>query len=408
MNLTKKRWIVFAASCLVNLCIGSIYAWSVFAGPMAQRLAQLTGAEVPGIAIVFTIANAVGPITMIGGGFVNDRIGPKWVIIVGGIMFGAGMILSGFATSLGMLIMSYGLLAGLGLGMVYGCTVSNSVKFFPDKKGLIGGVATAAYGISSVLVPPIANRLIETVGIAYTFRIIGGVMLAIILLSALFISPCPKDFRPEGWEPPRTAAVVGQPDRNWRQMLADPVFYVMILMLICGAFSGLMAVSQASPVAQGMIGMSAAAASLAVSVLALFNAAGRILAGLLSDKLGCVNTLSGVFVLSAVGLALLYFCQPGSVALFYVGISILGLCFGSLMGVYPGFTASQFGARNNSVNYGIMFIGFALAGYFGPTIMSGVYASTGSYQNAFLIAAGLAAAGLVLTFIYRKLGPRKQ
>ena len=233
-------------------------------------------------------------------------------------------------------------------------------------------------------------------------------MLAIILLSALFISPCPRDFKPEGWEPLHTAAGTGQPDRNWRQMLGDPVFYVMILMLICGAFSGLMAVSQASPVAQGMIGMSAAAASLAVSVLALFNAAGRILAGLLSDKLGCINTLSAVFVLSAAGLALLYFCQPGSVALFYVGISILGLCFGSLMGVYPGFTASQFGARNNSVNYGIMFIGFAMAGYFGPTIMSSVYASTGSYQNAFLTAAGLSAAGLVLTLLYRKLAARKK
>lgn len=400
MTLTKKRWLILAASCLVNLCIGSLYAWSVFATPEAEHLRSLTGREISNIALVFTVANSVGPITMISGGFVNDRLGPKWVVLIGGLMFGLGMILSGFAKSFGMLMFSYGILVGLGVGMVYGCTVSNAVKFFPDRRGLAGGLATASYGISSVLIPPVANALIAGRGVSAAFQILGTAMLVIICASAFFIKACPQGFCPEGWTPPSAVGRKGETDRDWRGMLADKVFYVMILMLLCGAFSGLMAVSQASPIAQRMIGMTPAAAAIAVSVLALFNAAGRILSGMISDRIGYVSTFLGVFAVAVTALLMLFLCREGSVPLFYLGISLLGLCFGSFMGVYPSFTARQFGAKNNSVNYGIMFIGFAVAGYFGPTIMAAVYNGTGSYKNAFLIAIGLSLLGFALTLLY--------
>ena len=152
MNLDKKRWIVLIASCLINLCIGSIYAWSVFAAPLAAKLTALLGHAVTAadLAIVFMVANAVGPITMISGGFVNDKLGPKGVLLVGGGMFGIGMMLTGLATSVGGLIVTYGLVLGLGLGMAYGATISNSVKFFPDKKGLVGGIAAVLVSVSLV------------------------------------------------------------------------------------------------------------------------------------------------------------------------------------------------------------------------------------------------------------------
>lgn len=202
MNLTKKRWIVLAASCLVNLCIGSLYAWSVFAMPMAAHLSQITGTEIVDLSIIFTVANAVGPITMISGGFFNDRLGPKWVIFFGGILFGVGMIASGFATSVNMLLITYSLGVGLGVGLVYGCTVSNSVKFFPDKRGLVGGIATASYGISSVVIPVIANALIDSFDITMVFKLLGGAMLLIICASSFFITTCPVGFTPDGWTTP--------------------------------------------------------------------------------------------------------------------------------------------------------------------------------------------------------------
>ncbi|MNW57286.1 putative MFS-type transporter YhjX [compost metagenome] len=162
-----------------------------------------------------------------------------------------------------------------------------------------------------------------------------------------------------------------------------------------------MCTSQASPIAQKMVGLSAAAATTVVSILALFNTGGRILAGYISDKIGRINTLAITSLLSVAGLIMLYFSGENSVGTFYMGISMIGLSFGSLMGVFPGFTADQFGAKNNSVNYGIMFIGFALAGYFGPSIMRNVYSADGSYQRAFVIAAVCGLTGFILTFVYK-------
>lgn len=400
-HLDKRRWVVLAASCLINLCIGSIYAWSVFAAPLGAKLTELLGHPVTAadLAIVFTVANAVGPITMISGGFINDRLGPRGVLLVGGGMFGVGMMLSGLATSVGGLIVTYGLVLGLGLGMAYGATISNSVKFFPDKKGLVGGIATATYGLSSVVIPPVANALIQRVGVSSSFLILGGVFLAVILVSSLFVVKCPQGYAPQGYVPAKRAAG-GSVDKNWKQMLSDPVFYVMIVMLTCGAFSGLMITSQASPMAQSITGMSAAMAATAVSVLALFNAAGRIVAGTLSDRFGRIAVLRGAFVLEIIGLGLLFLTGEGNTLLFMVAVSCIGLCFGALMGVYPGFTADRFGLRNNSVNYGIMFIGFAVAGYFGPTVCRSILGSTGAYSSAFLVAMGLAAAGIVLSVVF--------
>lgn len=404
----KRRWLVLAASCFVNLCIGSLYAWSVFAAPMGAHLSALAGADVGSLALVFSVANAVGPVTMISGGAVNDRIGPRWVVLAGGALFGAGMIASGFATSVPMLTVSYGLGCGLGMGMVYGATVSNAVKFFPDKRGFVGGITTASYGISSVIVPVVANLLISQFDVTAAFKILGASMALIMCVSALFIERCPEGFAPAGWHPADAGEGKGAParDKDWRGMLADPAFYVMLAMLCCGAFAGLMVVSQASIVAQDLAGFSAAQAAVAVSALALANTAGRIVAGMLSDKLGPVATLRLVFVLLICGMSALFASSASAVALFVGGLLVVGLCFGSVMGVYPGFTALRFGSKNNSVNYGIMFIGFALAGILGPSIMNVLASLFGSYQPAFAVAAALGAVGIVLTFAYERLSRR--
>lgn len=404
MNLTKKRWLILAAGCFINLCLGSIYAWSIFATPMADYLGKLTGHALTtgDLAIVYTIANSVGPITMISGGWFNDKFGPKKVILIGGLMFGGGMILSGFATSLNFLIVSYGLVAGLGLGMAYGTTISSCVKFFPDKRGLIGGITTAVYGLSSVILPPVVTTIVNKSDATTAFKIIGAIFLVMVCVCSFFIEQCPADFVPDGYvaPAPKSGAPVKE-NKDWKGMLASPIFYVMIFLLTCGAFCGMMIISQASAVAQNVAGMSVLAASTAVSVLALFNALGRIAAGYLSDKLGRINTLTAACFLSIIGLGCLYMTGEGNIASFYIGVSIVGLCFGSFMGIYPGFTADQFGPKNNSVNYGIMFIGFALAGYFGPTIMRNTFAAEGSYQKAFLIAIIFNVVSIVLCFVYR-------
>lgn len=323
-------------------------------------------------------------------------------------MFSLGMFLSGFAANVGHLIVSYGLLAGLGLGMTYGCTISSCVKFFPDRRGIIGGITTAVYGIGSVILPPIVTAVVKLSNAATAFRYTGVVFCVVIVCCATLIEKCPDGFAPEGWTPPAGSGSARGADLDWREMLSSRVFYVMIALLTCGAFSGMMIISQASTVAQDMVGMSALAASSAVSILALFNTAGRILAGYLSDRIGRINTLTAACAGSMAGLLLLFFCVKGSFLMFYTGVSVVGLCFGAFMGVFPGFTADQFGSRHNSVNYGIMFIGFAAAGYFGPTVMRGIYRTSHSYQPAFLAAALLSLAGLGLSVVYRLLANRSK
>ncbi|MCB2360539.1 OFA family MFS transporter [Clostridium estertheticum] len=404
MELTKKRWGILIASCFINLCIGSMYAWSVFAGPMAKYLSQLTGTTLTAgaLAIVFTVTNSVGPITMITGGRINDTFGPKKVIFVGGLLFGGGMILSGFATGLGFLVFAYGIVTGLGIGMVYGCTISNSIKLFPDKRGFVGGVTTACYGFSAVIVPPVANILISNLGVTAAFKIIGATFLIIVCVCSFFIDKCPAGFIPEGWTPPASQGnKLNQNDKDWKGMLKSPIFYPMALILLCGAFYGLMCSALASPIAQGMIGMSVAAATTVVSILALFSTGGRVIAGYASDKIGRINTLTVAFVLAIIGLICLYFSGQGDVTRFYIGIIIVGVSFGAFMAVFPGLTADQFGTKHNSVNYGIMFIGFAISGYFGPTVMKNVYVADHSYRRAFLIAAVLCVIGFAITFVYR-------
>ena len=408
--LTRKRWWVLVASCLINLCIGSLYTWSVFSAPMAAYLSELTGNTLTAgdLAIVFTVANSVGPITLISGGFFNDRMGPRWVIFLGGIMFGGGMFLCGLAGSVAMLILGFGLGCGLAMGLVYGCTVSNSVKFFPDHRGLIGGLATATYGIGSVIIPPVATSLIESAGVTSAFRIFGIIFLVAICGGSFLVHRCPEGFVPSGWIPPAASISSVKSDKNWKGMLQSPEFYVMIFMLTCGAFSGLMVISQASSMAQLMAGMTPAAAAVAVSVLALFNGGGRVLAGWLSDKLGRIRTLQLVFMLYILGLVLLLITHPGSVVVFYGGMGLVGFCFGAFMGIFPGFTADQFGAKHNSVNYGIMFIGFALAGFFGPLGMNALYQSSGSYHPAFFLGIALSSVGLILTFVYKMVSRAKK
>lgn len=401
-----NRWVILVASCLINLCIGSVYSWSIFAAPMAVNLSQITGTNITAaqLAMVFTVANLSGPVTMISGGKINDILGPRIILLAGGIMFAVGLILSGFAQSVVMLILGYGIVAGLGLGFAYGCTISNSVKFFPDKKGLIGGICTASYGLSSVILPPIATVLIERFGIADTFKILGVTFGLIVCGAAFFVQKCPAGYVPAGYELQQNVENGAKAiDKDWKEMLKSPVFYVMLTILLCGAFSGMMCISQAASIAQTMIGLNTTLAATAVSVLALFNAAGRVLAGRLSDKIGRINTLSLGCAVEVAGLFLLTNCKEGSRGLFFAGIALVGIAFGAFMGVYPSFTADQFGTKNNSVNYGIMFIGFAVAGYAGPATMKNMYSQTGTYRMAFFVAIASGVVGFLLTGAYKEL-----
>ncbi|MCD1147506.1 OFA family MFS transporter [Peptoniphilus sp. KCTC 25270] len=401
MNYTKKRWIILIVSCLINLCIGSMYAWSALAGPMAKEL------NVESLAIVFSISNAIGFVGMILGGTLNDKFGPRWVVFSGGLLFGLGMYLAGNAQSVTHLILTYGLMLGIGLAFVYGCTISNTIKFFPDRRGMVGGMTTAFYGISSVIFAPIASALNHSFGVRSSFHILGVVFMVIICAGAFIMQRCPVGFVPEGYIPPVVTNSNSAKDKTPGEMLRMPIFYVMLILLTCGATFGMMIISNAKGLAINMVSAADGTATLFVSILCLFNTAGRLVAGSISDKLGRINTITAALCIAIVALVSLLLAEPSqSVPLFSVGLILIGICFGTFMAVFPGFSTDMFGTKYNTVNYGIMWIGFSLAGIIGPMLLSNVYSTTGIYRYAFLISIALAAFGLLLTVVYRKMAKK--
>lgn len=407
MNLTQQRWRLLAVSCLINLFAGSIYAWSVFGSALAARLTDLTGAAVTGadLALAFGIANGLGPVPMIFGGAVNDRFGPRFVIMAGGLLMGLGLFLTGSVETPAGVVLSYGLFFGLGLGLVYGCTINNTMKFFPDRRGLVGGLTTAAYGISSVLVPPVASLLIAKTGVSSALQIFG-VLFGVVIVTGGFLSMrCPPGFVPDGWTPPAGRATGGV-ERNWRAMLASSEFPPMIVLLMCGAIAAMMVIAHVFTIARDQMAWSAAEASAAVSIIALANTFGRIFAGSLSDRLGRLPALSLGLFLSLTGLAALATAGPEAGALFYAGLVAVGLSFGSFMGVFPGYTAEVFGSRHNSVNFGIMFAGFSAAGIAGPLLMGSLRAAGFDYPVCYLAGGLISAAGFLSILRLRSLRRR--
>ena len=401
---TYNRWLILVAAVVINICIGTLYAWSVFALPLGKTF----GWAATSIALAFTINHALSPVSMIGGGYIQDRLGSKSNIIIGGIMFGVGLFITGFVSSVEMLYVTYSVLAGIGGGIVYAGTLGNTVKFFPDKRGLASGLVAAGYGSGATIVAPIASSLITSFGVLTTFKIFGAIFFVIIMLCSMVIKNAPAGFKPEGWNPPvdvKTPKPAAR-DMVWSQMLRDGVWWVILVMLTCGAMSGLMITAFASPIGQQMFKLSPMDAALFVSLVAVSNALGRIIFGAVSDKIGRANTIMVMYTLSALGM--LNLALTDSVAGFAASAIAVGAVFGGFMSTMPSIISERYGLKNFGVNYGITFIGFSLAAIFGPMTAATVRQSTGNYEQAFWVALGLNVAGLVFAFIFRTLEKRSE
>ena len=393
-----NRWLILIAAIIINICIGTLYAWSVFAMP----LGKLFGWAPPALALVFTINHGLSPVAMIGGGYLQDKLGSKTTIIVGGLMFTIGLFLSGYVSQVGMLYLTYSALAGIGGGVIYAGNIGNTVKFFPDKRGLAAGLCAAGYGCGAMLVAPIASALIINYGVLNTFQILGTAFFIIIAICIMFIKKAPAGYKPAGWTPPVVAATAAQPagnDSKWTQMISEGIWWVVMIMLFCGAMSGLMVLAHASPIGQIMFKLTPMNAAFFVSIITLANALGRVGFGALSDRIGRSNTIMIMYIVSALSMLNLAFTT--SVAGFVASGVGCGAVFGGFMGTMPTIISDRYGLKNFGVNYGITFIGFSLAAIFGPLTAAKVRVATGNYEQAFWIALGINVVGFVFAYIFR-------
>lgn len=260
-----NRWIVLIAACLINLFSGSIYAWSVFAPAKAAQLSQVLH-EVLGpqdLAIMFSMANAMCPMTMILGGMITDNFGVKKVLFLGGAFICFGLIYSGLSETFIELFIAYGIFFGLGIGLVYGSVIGNTIKYFPDRRGLVAGLTSASYGVCSVFLPPLANFCIERFGISVTFELIGTVTGIVIWACAFIIPSNPPDSFLEHKSSAR--------ESSWSQMIREPIFLFMFFSLFAGSFSGMLIASQATNITKELIGTNLTIGALIVSLFALSN-----------------------------------------------------------------------------------------------------------------------------------------
>ena len=399
---THNRWLVLLACIVINICLGTaLYAFSVYVAPLMQIL----DAKKSEVALAFSICTLVIPLAMIIAGKFQDTIGPKKVIFVGGIIFGTAIFLTGFVTGLPMLYLTYGILGGAGIGTIYACTVANTVKFFPDKRGLASGLVVAGFASGAMFSVYLVQWLLQHYPVQDIFKMFGVGYLVVITLCVTQVKTAPAGFIPAGWTPPVQASGAAAPaavDENWKQMLADPLFYVLFSVYTIGCISGLMFMVLAKPIALDVVKATEIMAATAVFILAASNTGGRLFWGWVSDKLGRFNVLYIMFTVTA--LAMLGMTQVTSYGLYIVVLVSVVLCFGGVMGCFPSITAEAFGSKNLGMNYGIIFFAYGIGGTVGPQLASRIAeASGGDYTNAFVIAGCLAFVGLALSFVARQI-----
>lgn len=399
MKFSIKRWPILLSGICINLCLGGIYSWSIF----ANGYMELFGWTMSALTMTFTISSVISPIPIIAGGYLVDKISPGKVVVIGAILYGGGNFLCGTVHSLGALYFFYGVILATGSSFAFICITANTVKFFPEKKGLISGILAACIGASTIIISLIAQALILRFNVLIAFRILGVAFFIILFIGSLFLRPCPKDILEYG----QKQAVMLQgsfvEDKNWKQMLSTPRFYAFFAMMILGASIGMMITSQISMMAQVLTGVSASLGATAVSLFAFANMSGRVFWGFLSDKLGKYNVLPFMFLIMAVMLFFLSNTGNGDWLLFLLEIMLVAVCFGGLMGVYPAIVADNFGLKFQGINYSIMFVGFALGGLVGPrTGVIFMDAGQSQYSASFLAAMVMAVMGFFIAICVRK------
>lgn len=391
-NNNSKGWTVLFAGTGVNLALGVLYTWSVFSQALTEQLHWTkTQATLP-----YSVACIVFAIMMVPAGRLQDKYGPRLVVTLGGILTGIGMIIGGLTHSLTALVISFGVLAGTGIGLGYASATPAAVKWFPPhKKGMVTGLVVAGFGLASVYIAPLTKTLIGSLGVSKAFFAEGVVFLIVITFLAQLIKNPPPGYVPHGMLPATSAnSTVNNQQYDWHEMIKTPQFILLWLMFAFGSSAGLMIIGQLAKIANVQVHIQWG--FIFVALLAIFNAGGRIIAGLVSDIIGRTRTMLIVFLFQAAVMFL--FVQADSVPLMAIAAACTGFNYGSLLSLFPTTTFDYFGTKNGGVNYGLVFTAWGAGGLFGPLLAGRVIDATGNYGMAYTISAilCLAAAGLSL------------
>lgn len=397
-----NRNIIVAAAVLVQFALGAIYSYSFIQIPIMDYVG--TSDKTIGL-MPFAFALLFFSILMIPAGRWQDKSGPKIVAITGSLVLLVGVLLSGIIAlfpsggSVWGITATFGMIGGAGIGLAYVCPIACATKWFPDKVGLINGLAVAGFGAGSILFIFIYNFMEPVAGLGTTLITAGLLMGGMSLAGAFILKNPPAGYKPAGWEPtaPKPGAAVVIENWETKDMVKTKTFYLLWGMYVMSAICGLMVIGNFLPYGKSFDPTIGAIAVYIAAIAGLCNAAGRIVWGKLSDKIGRVKTMTILFLVQ--GAAMMLFAIPSMATWISFGLLVY-FCFGGNLSLFPATTRTYFGAKFMGLNYAMVFTAYGTAGILGALLAAPLLAAMGGFYSGYFILFGCMSLGaLGLSFI---------
>jgi len=393
---SNNRWVIAIAGVFLQIALGAVYAWSVFRVPLAKQF----GWSIWEVTLTFTISIFVLGVAAFFGGLWLNRKGPRVVALTGGTLYGLGVFLASFSHSLWWLYLSYGVIGGIGLGLGYIVPVAVLVKWFPDRRGLITGIAVGGFGAGALITAPVATRLIQSVGVLTTFAYLGIAYLIVTGVTGLFMRNPPDGWKPEGWTPTasQTSHRAGR-DFTLSEALKTWQWWALWLLLFLNTCAGISIISQEAPLFQELTGVTAVVAASMVGLASIGNAVGRVFWAWVSDSI----TRRATFLVMFLSQILLFWFLPNitTASLMTIAAFVVLMCYGGGFGTMPAFAADYFGPKNVGPIYGLMLTAWGFASVFGPLLIAHMRETAGSYRGALHVIAGVMAISTLLPILVR-------
>ena len=413
MNTVKNLgWRVTFAGLGINLALGILYAWSIFKDAIAGSIpAGGPGAfqwNPASLNDPYAVATLVFSLSMILAGIIQDKKGPALTALIGGFLVASGFILISFTTSYTVWLLGFGVLAGTGIGFGYSASTPPALKWFPKaKSGLIAGLVVAGFGLASLYIAPLATFLLARMAIQQVLLVFGIAFLVIVSVLSFFLKNPPADFHPENGGKSGSASAPASTGRQEeftpREMVKTPAFYLLWILYFIGAGAGLMVIGSVAGLAKKSMGD---LAFLAVAIMAIGNAGGRVVAGILSDKIGRIATLISLLLFqAALMFAAISLTKGYNAVLLVLLATFIGFNYGSNLAIFPSFAKSFYGMKNFGVNYGILFTAWGVGGFVMSRLSQTLSAATGSYTTAFTVAGIMLLAAALLSLVLKKIQP---
>ncbi|MED3793030.1 OFA family MFS transporter [Niallia alba] len=381
-----NRLLIVIGTIIVQMGLGTIYTWSLFNQPLVDKF----GWDLSATAITFSITSFALAFATLFAGKIQDKLGLRRLIAFAGIMLGGGLMLTSQVSSLSMLYLIAGVCVGFADGTAYITSLSNLIKWFPEKKGLISGISVGAYGTGSLVFKYINTSIIASYGVSTAFLIWGIIALTMVVGGSFLLK--------EAREVETTTTSLAPEQKNYtvKEMLKTKQAYLLFVIFFTACMSGLYLIGIVKDIGVSLAHLDVATAANAVALVAIFNTIGRIILGALSDKVGRIKVVSGTLVVTAVAVTVLN-VVPLSFPLFFACVAAIAFCFGGVITVYPAIIADFFGLKNQSKNYGIIYQGFG----FGALAGSMIAAVLGGFHATFTVISVLCVISFVITLIIK-------